>query len=117
LLEGEPVHLANTDPPYNVNVEPRSRTAIAAAGKQPTHHQKFDAARHPGKAGAAKKMRAKDRPLMNDFVSEERFDELLHGWFGNIARVLVPGRAFYIWGGYGNLINYPPALKAHGLYL
>jgi DNA modification methylase len=61
-------------------------------------------------------MRAKDRPLANDFVSEEEFDRLLHAWFGNLARVMEPGRAFYVWGGYANLGNYPPALKAHDLY-
>ncbi len=36
--------------------------------------------------------------------------------FGNIARVLDPGRGFYIWGGYANLGNYPPFLKRHELY-
>jgi hypothetical protein len=30
LLDGAPVHLVNTDPPYNVRVEPRSNNAIAA---------------------------------------------------------------------------------------
>ena len=30
LLAGAPVHLVNTDPPYNVKVEPRSNNAIAA---------------------------------------------------------------------------------------
>src|SRR5262245_37124789 len=30
LLEGQPVHLVVSDPPYNVRVEPRSSTAIAA---------------------------------------------------------------------------------------
>ena len=44
------------------------------------------------------------------------FDRLLDAWFGNIARVLVPGRGFYIWGGYANCANYPPFLKKHGLY-
>ncbi|MFO0938301.1 MAG: DNA methyltransferase [Gemmataceae bacterium] len=39
-----------------------------------------------------------------------------HKWFANFARVLEPGRAFYVWGGYGNLGNYPPYLKKHGLY-
>lgn len=53
---------------------------------------------------------------MNDFVSEQEFDRLLMAWFGNIARVLIPGGVFYIWGGYANTANYPPALKAHGLY-
>lgn len=61
-------------------------------------------------------MRAKDRPLANDFVSDDEFDRLLDAWFGNIARVLVPGGCFYIWGGYANCGNYPPFLKKHGLY-
>ena len=30
LLDGAPVHLVNTNPPYNVKVEPRSNNAIAA---------------------------------------------------------------------------------------
>jgi len=36
-------------------------------------------------------------------VSDEKFDELLAAWFGNMARVLLAGRSFYIWGGYANL--------------
>ena len=73
--------------------------------------------RHPEKAEpTTKKLRAKDRPLANDFVSDEEFDRLLHAWFGNMARVLLPGRGFYIWGGYANIGNYPPVLKASGLY-
>ena len=64
----------------------------------------------------SKKLRAKDRPLANDFVSDEEFDRLLRAWFGNMARVLEPGRGFYIWGGYANLGNYPPVLKSSGMY-
>jgi len=124
LTEGERIDLVNTDPPYNVKVEPRSNNAIAAghssfkaSGKAQTHHQKLDLARHPGKAkGTHKQMRAKDRPLENDFVTSEAFDELLLAWFGNAARVLKPGGSFYIWGGYANLGNYPGPLKACGLY-
>jgi DNA modification methylase len=119
LLDGAAIHLVNTDPPYNVRVEPRSNNAIAAGLSSfgTTHHQKLDVVRHPEKAKPTdKKLRAKDRPLTNDFVSEDEFDRLLHAWFGNIARVLEPGRGFYIWGGYANLGNYPPHLKANGLY-
>ena len=79
----------------------------------------FIKANKPGKpkhAATHKKLRAKDRPLANDFVSDEAFDQLLDDWFGNIARVLLPGRCFYIWGGYANCGNYPPVLKKHGLY-
>lgn len=121
LLGGATIHLCNTDPPYNVKVEPRSNNAIAAGNSSFTstnkHHQKFDLERHPEKAKPThNKMRAKDRPLENDFVTDEEFDRLLDAWFGNIARVLEPGRGFYIWGGYANCANYPPFLKKHGLY-
>ncbi|MCC7291483.1 MAG: ParB N-terminal domain-containing protein [Phycisphaerales bacterium] len=132
-----PIHLANTDPPYNVKVEPRSNNAIAAGNssfslmksqsltqavdaargeKGLHHHQAFDVARQGPKQATHAKLRPKDRPLANDFVSDEEFDRLLAAWFGNIARVLEPGRAFYIWGGYANVGNYPPVLKATGLY-
>jgi ParB-like chromosome segregation protein Spo0J len=80
LLDGAPIHLCNTDPPYNVKVEPRSNNAIAAglSSFQATHHQSMDVARHPEKAKPTqKKLRAKDRPLANDFVSDEEFDRLL----------------------------------------
>ncbi len=120
LLGGEPVHLVNTDPPYNVRVEPRSNNAIAAglsSFQGTTHHQALDLARHPQKAQPTqKKLRAKDRPLANDFVSEDEFGRLLRAWFGNLARVLLPGRCFYVWGGYANCGNYPPVLKTAGLY-
>ena len=145
LLGGQQIHLVNTDPPYNVKVEPRSNNAIAAglssfggngtaarqhlyktmrdpehapeAGGGLTHHQAFDLARGKSKFHATtKKLRPKDRPLENDFVSDEAFEKLLHAWFGNIARVLLPGRCFYIWGGYANCGNYPPVLKACELY-
>jgi DNA modification methylase len=122
LLDGAVIHLVNSDPPYNVKVEPRSNNAIAAglssfSAPEKAHHQQMDLARHPEKAKAThRKLRAKDRPLANDFVSDDEFDRLLLAWFGNMARVLAPGRGFYIWGGYANCANYPPVLKATGLY-
>jgi DNA modification methylase len=133
LLAGGVVHLVNTDPPYNVKVEPRSNNAIvaglssfkiaAAAGQKNAdpmgHHdqQSADLNRYPEKSRAThKKLRAKDRPLANDFVSDAEFDRLLAAWFGNIARVLIPGGSFYIWGGYINCGNYPPVMKACELY-
>jgi DNA modification methylase len=119
LLDGAAVHLVNTDPPYCVGVEPRSNNAIAAglSSFAVTHHQKLDVVRYPKKSKPTdKKLRPKDRPLVNDFLAEKEFDRLLEAWFGNIARVLLPGRAFYIWGGYANCANYPPVLKARELY-
>ncbi|MDA8378458.1 MAG: DNA modification methylase [Planctomycetia bacterium] len=119
LLGGQMIHLVNTDPPYNVKVEPRSKNAIAAGLSSfgLTHHQESDLALDKRKAKKTTAvMRPKDRPLANDFVSDEQFDRLLAAWFGNIARVLAPGGAFYIWGGYANIANYPPHLKSCGLY-
>lgn len=137
LLSGEPIHLVNTDPPYNVKVEPRSNNAIAAGnssfsllknqqmtqavdatrgGKKLHHHQAFDVARQGAKHATHKRLRPKDRPLVNDFVSDDDYEQMLQAWFGSIARVLAPGRGFYIWGGYANCGNYPPVLKACELY-
>lgn len=121
LLDGAGIHLINTDPPYNVKVEPRSNNAIASGLSSFPQYEKLDTGRdlcrHPEKARAThRKMRAKDRPLENDFQSDEDFGRLLLAWFGNIARVLLPGRAFYLWGGFSNVGNYPAALKACGLY-
>jgi DNA modification methylase len=119
LLAGAPIHLVNSDPPYNVKVEPRSNNAIAAGLSSFTtsHHQKLDVSRHPAKGKAThKKLRAKDRPLANDFLPDADFEKLLHAWFGNLARALMPGRSFYLWGGYANCGNYPPVLKACQLY-
>jgi DNA modification methylase len=120
LLDGAAVHLVHTDPPYGVGVEPRSNNAIASGLSSfsgPKHHQKFDVARHPAKAKpTSQKLRPKDRPLANDFLGKEEFNGLLLSWFGNIARVLRPGRAFYAWAGYSNLGNFPPVLAACGLY-
>jgi DNA modification methylase len=119
LLDGAVIHLVNTDPPYNVHVEPRSNNAIAAglSSFDAKHHQSFDVRRYPSKKKPThRKLRAKDRALTNDFVSNDEFDRLLHRWFGNLARVLLPGRSYFIWGGYANCGNYPPVLKTTGLY-
>ncbi len=120
LVNGQVVHMVNTDPPYNVRVEPRSNNAIAAglSSFTSTHHQTMDAKRDGGMRThpTGKTLRAKDRPLANDFVSDEDFQKMLRAWFGNLSRVLVPGGSFYVWGGYANLGNYPGPLRARGLY-
>jgi hypothetical protein len=94
LLGGAPIHLVNTDPPNNVRVEPRSNNAIAAglSSFQGTgHHQQLDLARHPETAHPTdRKLRAKDRPLANDFVSDEEFDRLLNAWFAFPAGFACP---------------------------
>src|SRR5262249_31825110 len=109
LLDGAEIDLANTDPPYNVRVEPRSNNAIAAGLSSfpgTKHHQRFDVEGHPEKSKpTTKKLRAKDRPLANDYVSDGAFEVLLLAWFGNLSLVLLPGRLFFIWGGYSNIRN------------
>lgn len=69
-----------------MKVEPRSNNAIAAGLSSfagPKHHQGLDLARHPEKSKpTGSKLRAKDRPLANDFVTDEAFDVLLDAWFG-----------------------------------
>ena len=115
LLDGAKIQLVNTDPPYNVKVEPRSNNAIAAGLSSFTaskhramdasdargmHHQGFDLARDKTKAkGTTKQMRAKDRPLANDFVTDRslrRHARRLvreHGaGAGRGARILYLGR-------------------------
>ena len=120
LVTGETVDLVNTDPPYNVRVEPRSNNAIAAGLSSfggLHHHQSFDLHRGASKAKrTTKKLRPKDRALANDFMKDADYDVLLRRWFSNLAAVLKPGGAFYIWGGYANCANYPPALADCGLY-
>lgn len=137
LLAGATIDLLNTDPPYNVKVEPRSNNAIASGASDSYdasyqaaldsskakrsaslgHHQSFDLARGNAKArGTTAKMRAKDRPLINDFIPDAEFAERLLSWFGNAARVMRPGGSFYIWGGYANVANYPVALALSDLY-
>jgi DNA modification methylase len=126
LLAGAGVHLVNTDPPYNVRVEPRSNNAIAMgvgtkgnvpnAQRERLHHQGLDLARHPEKSKPTGKMRAKDRVLENDFVSDDEFRKLLDAWFKNLSNALEPGRSFYVWGGYSNIKNYPAAFETAGLY-
>jgi len=119
LLAGATVHLVHTDPPYNVKVEPRSNNAVLAAGKARTHHQNFDLARMATRGVAPRatgRMRAKDRALINDFLPPAEFEKLLRAWFRNLADALLPGRAFYLWGGYANCASYPPAIAESGLY-
>ena len=102
---------------HHVRVEPRSNNAIAAGNSSFTKNQTTSTAKRSKKSKpATRQLRAKDRPLENDFVTDEQFEQLLDAWFGNIARVLEPGRSFYIWGGYANCANYPPVLKNHELY-
>ncbi|HUQ71566.1 MAG TPA: DNA methyltransferase [Planctomycetaceae bacterium] len=104
-------------PPCPQGMSPTARKQWRSLARTLARAGLLDVARHPEKSKPTqKKLRAKDRPLANDFVSDAEFDRLLDTWFGNIARVLLPGRGFYVWGGYANLGNYPPFLKKHGLY-
>jgi DNA modification methylase len=118
LLDGAPIHLVNTDPPYNVKVEPRSNNALAHAMREKKvlgKNSKSDLVRH-GKPTPTGPMRPRDRALVGDWIPDEEFNALLRKWFGNIARVLLPGRSYYIWAGYSNVFNYPDAILTSGLH-
>jgi DNA modification methylase len=117
LVDGAPIRLANCDPPYGVHVEPRSHNAINA-GLSSFANSASSPRLHSVRQGAKAKpkLRARDRPLANDLVAPAQFERLLQRWFAKLARVLTPGRCFFIWGGYSNLPNYPPALAANGLF-
>jgi DNA modification methylase len=96
-----------------------SRPATVHLPANPRNQRITNPLMWPGKARRKQPPRScvpKTGPLANDFVSEAEFDRLLHAWFGQIARVLEPGRTFYVYGGYANCGNYPPVLKAAGLY-
>ncbi|MEZ6152368.1 MAG: ParB N-terminal domain-containing protein [Pirellulaceae bacterium] len=139
LLNGQPIHLVNTDPPYNVKVEPRSKNAIAAGlssfsndsaasklrsdqGMAAFTHslkQKNKAKKPAGGVAVAdkpqRKMRARiDHWPMTSLPTKRSMCCSTRG--SATSRVLLPGRGFYIWGGYANCGNYPPVLKRHGLY-
>lgn len=110
LLAGQPIHLVNMDPPYNVKVEPASAGSVTSGSGQRPHSwrssasQKSDGVkparggyqRNQKKAGPTK---PKGRPLQNDFVPENEFEQMVLAWFSNVSRMLEPGRSFYIWGG------------------
>ncbi len=108
LLDGKKIHLFHGDPPYNVSLESRSNNSFAAGT--------CSFSRDKSSSQNVTKMRAKDRAIANDKMPAEEFDKLLDAWFGNIVRVLEPGRAAYFWGGYHNIGNYPAAFKRNGLY-
>lgn len=91
LMDGCQVELANTDPPYNVAVQPRSESK-------------------------PRQQRAKDRPLLNDALPPAEYARRLNAWFLHLSLYLKPGRAFYIWGGYANYVNYPLPLRRAGLH-
>ena len=122
LLDGATIHLVNTDPPYNVKVEPRSqqrhrrrpqfvRRDHAPPGARP------GAAPREVEADAARSCGPRTGRWPTTSCRDEEFDRLLarlvrqHG-----PRARSRAAAFYIWGGYANCGNYPPVLKACGLY-
>ena len=130
LLQGAMIQIVNADAPYNVNVEPASNGADTGGqrpGKRPLRNvpswRSLEGQRARGikplrkSAAPVRKTAAKGRRLVGDFVSDEVFAQQLLAWFGNISRVLEPGRCFYLWGGYANIANYPPALDASELFM
>jgi DNA modification methylase len=122
LLGGAEVHLVVTDPPYNIKVEPGSSAAEFPDNTHPRHKANIrwrsldameaDGIRKPRrkkkkKTGhEAKAAAAKGRRLVGDFISDEDFAaNLIEPMFKNLARILLAGRSFYVWGA-----NYPTTM-------
>src|SRR4029453_2762643 len=118
LLDGATINMINSDPPYGVAVESRSNNSFVTGGTNlhPVPQEGRKKKRETEVKPTTQKLRAKDRPLVNDNVTDEQFATLLDSWFAHFQRALLPGGSFFIWGGYSNLSSYPFALKRHGLY-
>jgi len=109
LLGVNDIHLVITDPPWNVSIEPSAgMSGVSEGGKLISGRA--------ARKGVSKSTKASARAMVGDTTDPEEYKKLLHTWFTNIAWVLVPGRAFYVWGGYVNATNYIPAFKECMLY-
>jgi len=103
LLASATVHLVNTDPPYNVRVEPRSNNAIAAGNSSFTsyHHQQLDPARHPAKSRPThRKLRANPLSTTDFFYRHCRGGDLRDpaGGAGLLRKVIhIDGRDDTCW--------------------
>ena len=105
LLDGAVIHLVNSDPPYNVRVEPFDQTtrlppAFPASGSQEwaKNHQGFDVARDKSKRhainpGSCVPRTARSRTTS---VSDAEFEKLLLAWFGLELRACTGARARFL---------------------
>lgn len=121
LLDGARIHLVNTDPPYNVKVEPRSDIALASGMKGMPGGGQYEKIR-TGTLNAGL-IRPKDRRLDNDFRTDADFEQFMTGVVANLGRALIPGRAFYVWcgafpsnaGGPANTESFPKLFRDHDM--
>ena len=79
------------------------------------HHQKLDLEHHPEKAQAThRKLRAKDRPLVNDFISDADFEALLLAWFSNASQGAPSGWLLLRLGRLRQPRQLPPGVEGRG---
>jgi DNA modification methylase len=90
LVGGGPVEMVFTDPPYGVDYKP------ATASRRKPRQRSWQ----------------RRQPLANDDLSEEEHRRFLACALENAARVLAPGRAVYVCGGYSTTTTYDAALEA-----
>ena len=122
LLDGAAVHLVNTDPPYNVKVEPRSNNAIAAGLQLLRGH-----ARTTRRSTSAATRRKPSQPPRSCAPRTGRWPTTSSPTRSSTAccrpgsatwrAVLVPGRGFYIWGGYANIAQLSAGAQGHAAVL
>ena len=99
LLDGAPIHLVNTDPPYNVRVD-RSNNAIVAGLSSFALPGKADTrpAERPQplpRRAAPRTRNSAQGPATHQRLRVRRRGPAMAAWFGNIARVLIPA-GFYL---------------------
>jgi len=116
LCEDKKVQLVHSDPPYNVSVQPAGNwDGEDPNGRWGTHGKDVVKRNERGRKIANPNI-AKERKLIGDFLSTMEFAKRLHWWFKCMEMSMEAGSSFYIWGGFSNIGNYPPAMRSAGLY-
>src|SRR5262249_13954248 len=120
LLDGARIHLAYCDPQSPTSRAPRFKDgAVAGPSAVATPlHARPNVSRGPEMANLEPKWLRADRlpPRTKDGVGDEASAIPLHSWLGNIGRVLLRGRGFYIWCGDWNFGAYLSVLREVGLH-
>jgi len=110
LLSGDTVGMIHTDPPYNVKVQSRSKKMIAKGVSDYTSKSQRDSSYDDDE------IIAKERTIADDELSDDEFNKKLKSWFSNLANVLPPGHAIYLWGGFSNLEKFPLFMRDVGIH-
>ena len=114
LIDGQPIHLVVSDPPYNVNVEPRSNNAMAAGLSSLRRHLAQSRMKKAPRAQPADRQETAGQGSgLCPTISFPKGSSIacstpdLATWPGSVAWSFL----LYLWGGYSNCGNYPPVWR------